>query len=194
MIEKGKLIVFYGVNNLGKSTQAQLLVKRLNDLNIKAEYLKYAIYDLNPSGKMLNDYLRKDNPDNLSPKEFQILQTLNRTQYEAILKQKLDSGIWVVAEDYIGTGIAWGAGVGIDKEFLIKMNSHLKKEDLSILFDGERFLSSREVNHKHEQDTTLTNKVREEFLSLASLYQWSVINANQTIEKIQEEIWDLIKE
>ena len=62
------------------------------------------------------------------------------------------------------------------------------------MFDGERFLSSREVNHKHEQDTTLTNKVREEFLSLASLYQWNVINANQTIEKIQDEIWDFIKE
>lgn len=30
MLTKGKFIVLYGINNLGRTTQAKLLVKRLN--------------------------------------------------------------------------------------------------------------------------------------------------------------------
>ena len=82
---KGKLIVFYGINRLGKSTQAKLLVERLKSINKKSVYLKYAIYDLEPSGKLINSYLRESNPYNFSSREFQILQVLNRQQFESNL-------------------------------------------------------------------------------------------------------------
>ena len=42
----GKFIVIYGVNNLGKTTQANMLVQKLKASGLKAEYLKYPIYDL----------------------------------------------------------------------------------------------------------------------------------------------------
>jgi len=57
---------------------------------LHAEYLKYAIYDLAPSGPLLNEYLRKGNPHDLSPREFQLLQVLNRTQYQPLLQEKLE--------------------------------------------------------------------------------------------------------
>ena len=46
MSAKGKLIAIYGINNLGKSTQAHLLVQELQDQGYKAQYLKYPIYDI----------------------------------------------------------------------------------------------------------------------------------------------------
>jgi len=66
------------------------LIDRLKSLGLQAEYLKYAIYDLSPSGPLLNEYLRKGNPHDLSPREFQLLQVLNRTQYQPLLQEKLE--------------------------------------------------------------------------------------------------------
>jgi hypothetical protein len=66
------------------------LIDRLKSLGLHAEYLKYAIYDLLPSGPLLNEYLRKGNPHDLSPREFQLLQVLNRTQYQPLLQEKLE--------------------------------------------------------------------------------------------------------
>lgn len=185
----GKLIVFYGINNLGKSTQAKLLVERLKADGYQAEYLKYAIYSLPPSGEILNDYLRNGNPFNLSAREAQIIQALNRTQHQEELIAKLKAGINIVAEDYKGTGIAWGLGAGVDEIFLKKINSHLIDEDLVFLFDGERFRQAIENHHKHENDEDLTNKVRWAHLKLREEYGWYKINANLAIEEIHEEIW-----
>ncbi len=185
----GKLIVFYGINNLGKSTQAKLLVERLKANGYQAEYLKYPIYDLAPSGQMLNDYLRNANPYGLHSREAQIMYAMNRTQYQADLIAKLKAGINVIAEDYKGTGIAWGLGAGVDEKFLKEVNSHLISEDLVFLFDGERFRQAIENNHKHENDEDLMTKVRWAHLKLREEYGWWKINANLAIEEIHEEIW-----
>lgn len=185
----GKLIVLYGINNLGKSTQAKLLVERLKSNGYQAEYIKYPIYSLNPSGILLNDYLRNGNAYELSVKEAQIIFAFNRTQYQSELIAKLKAGINIVAEDYKGTGIAWGLGAGVDENFLKKINSHLVPEDLVFLFDGERFRQAIEENHKHENNEDLITKVRWAHLKLREEYGWLKINANKSIEEIHEELW-----
>jgi thymidylate kinase len=190
--ERGKLIVFYGTNNLGKSTQAKILIDNLESKKIKAEYLKYPLYNLFPSGKIINEYLREGNPNKLSAREAQIIYTLNRTQHQKELIEKLENGINIVAEDYTGTGIAWGIGAGIDQSFLEKINDHLIKEDLAILFDGERFKESIESNHKHEEDDSFSKKVRDIHLLLGKKYGWEKIDANLSIKEISEIILNKI--
>ena len=191
---KWKLIVLYGINNLGKTTQAKLLVEWLQSLGYQAEYLKYAVYGLKPSGPLLNAYLREGNPHGFSPREFQLLQALNRTQYEPTLLSKLESGTWIIAEDYAGTGIAWGTGADVDQAFLEEINSHLLKEDLVFFFDGERFISGIEKVHQHEQNDELTQKVRKVHQDLAQKLGWIPINANQSIEEIQSQLRAFVKQ
>ena len=193
METKGKFIVLYGINNLGKTTQAKILVEKLNKQNIKTEYIKYAIYDLTPSGVLLNDYLRKGNLYKLTPREAQIIQVLNRTQYETTIKEKLSKGITIIAEDYTGTGLAWGMGANVDEKFLKYVNSHLLKEDLAILMDGTRFSESIETNHEHETNNGLTNKVRLMHLKLAEEYSWPIVNANDNVETVHKHIWKQVK-
>ncbi len=190
--KKGKLIVFYGTNNLGKSTQAHLLISKLEKLGIKAKYLKYPIYDLPPSGPILNKYLRQGNPYNLSAREAQIIYTLNRTQYQNKLQEELEQGINIIAEDYTGTGICWGTGAGVEQEMLEEINSHLLSEDLAILFDGERFMDAIEQGHKHEKDEDFTQRVRKIHLELGEKYGWQKINANLSIEEINEIILEKV--
>ena len=185
----GKLIVIYGINNLGKSTQAKLLVEQLRQHGLRADYLKYAMYDLEPSGPLINAYLRLGNPHDLSVREYQIIHSMNRTQYDNDLRRRLDGGEWIVAEDYLGTGIAWGLGAGIERAFLEKINNHLRREDLALFFRGTRFLQARETNHKHESDDELMAKVAKSHEELARDYGWIPVNANDTIEKIQEIVW-----
>lgn len=188
----GKFIVIYGVNNLGKTTQAKLLVERLNKEGRHAEYIKYPQYDIKPSGAMINDYLRGGNPLQLSFREFQILNVLNRTQFEPVLKAKLESGTIVVSEDYVGSGIGWGIAGGVDADFLKKLNSHLVKEDSIFLFDGNRFGEAKEATHQYEQNDQLTERARAAHRVLAEEYGWHIVNANLPIETIHEEIWRLI--
>ncbi|MCK9439139.1 MAG: hypothetical protein WC164_01745 [Patescibacteria group bacterium] len=191
-IKKGKLIVFYGTNNLGKSTQAKILIDKLKEQNIVTEYLKYPIYDLAPSGPTLNDYLRNGNPYNLSAREAQIIYCLNRTQYQKVLEEKLSEGINIIAEDYTETGIAWGVGAGVEQNFLEEINSHLLKEDIALLFDGERFKEAVEKNHKHEQNDEFSKKVRQIHLDLGKKYGWEMIDANLSIEEISNIIFEKI--
>lgn len=189
---KGKFIALYGINNLGKTTQAKKLVNYFKNKELKAEYLKYAVYDLEPSGKLLNDYLRNGNPYNLSSREFQILQVLNRQQYEPILIDKLNKGINIISEDYKGTGIAWGIAAGVDETFMKYVNKCLLEEDLVFLFDGERFLQGVEKNHMHENDKILTNKSRQAHLKLAKELGWEIINANRPEEDVTEGLIKII--
>lgn len=181
---KGITISLYGINNLGKTTQAKLLVENLKNLGYRAVYQKYAVYDIEPSGSLINSYLREGNPDGLSPDAMQVLQVLNRTQFEPELKKMLKEGNVVVMEDYTGTGIAWGTANGVKKEFLEKANSHLLKEDIAFFFYGNRFISAKEKNHMHEQNDELTQKAFEVHSQLAKENDWIPINANESIEQI----------
>lgn len=188
----GKLIVLYGINNLGKSTQAKLLVEKLRTANLSAEYLKYPIYDLAPSGPLLNAYLRQNNPFNLTPREAQLLYAMNRWHYEPELRRKLTEGTWIIAEDYTGTGLAWGLGGGIEESFLLKINEGLLRENIGILFAGQRFMNAVESGHRHENDNELTERVKLAHEYWAEQYGWQKINANLSIEAIAENIWQLI--
>ncbi|MEK7464502.1 MAG: hypothetical protein AAB617_01860 [Patescibacteria group bacterium] len=196
----GKFIVIYGINNLGKSTQAKLLVERIKkqashtvaEREVPAEYVKYPIYDLEPTGPMINAYLRKGNPDGLSPREFQMLHAQNRTHFEKFLLAKLDR-YHVVAEDYLGTSIAWGAGAGVDRNLLKSLNSHLLSPDIAFLFDGTRFSDGIERGHAHESNDDLTERVRLVHLELAVEFGWHIIDANRPIEVIHGEIWSKTK-
>lgn len=189
---RGKLIALYGVNNLGKSTQAKMLVERLSASGKNAQYLKYPLYELGPSGPVIDAYLRGGNPHELSSREFQIMQVLNRTQYDAVLRERVENGEWIVVEDYVGTGLAWGIGAGVDATFLENLNEHLLQEDAAVLIDGERFLEGREEGHKHETDDTLTEQVRLVHQKLAQRRGWHAVKANQTREEVHEDIYSHI--
>lgn len=192
LMNRGKFIVLYGANNLGKSTQARMLVDSLKAKGINAAYIKYPIYDLAPTGPKIYDILHGKLP---LPKEenLQKLFVQNRKDFEPELEKILESGTWVVAEDYTGTGIAWGMVRGLKVMDMEKLNEGLLKEDLGILIDGKRFVHSVEKGHINEEQDEIWEKAREKHLELGEKYGWKKVNANQDKEKIAEEIWKNIE-
>lgn len=194
MNEQGKFIVIYGINNIGKSTQVRMLVESLRQRGREAESLKYPIYDLAPTGPRLNSILREGAEPGIIEIELQRVFAQNRRDYEPRLREKLEKGIWVVAEDYTGSGIAWGWTKGASLEELEKINTGLLKEDVPILLDGERFLHAKENNHIHEQQDALTTLCRQRHLELAKRYGWKVVDANMSVEQIHQTVMKILIE
>jgi len=188
-MKKGKFVVVYGANNLGKSMQVELLCRKLRGLGIDLVKLKYPIYDLEPTGPLLNDFLR--NGAKLGEYEAQSIFAQNRRDYEPRVKQHLSSGKWVVAEDYKGTGICWGATNGVHLKKMLELNSDLLEEDLGILLDGERFTSSIEKGH-HNEDGGLWEKGREMHRNVGAIFDWQVVNANMIRAKVADEIFSVV--
>jgi len=191
-MKEGLFIVIYGINNIGKSTQVEMLVNALEKSELKVEYLKYPIYDLSPTGPKINKILRSGEQQEISEEEFQGLYAKNRYDFQPQLIKKLDEGINVVAECYTGTGLAWGWTKGADLEKLIEINKGLLQPDIDILLDGDRFLAGKEETHQHETNDDWMEQCRKNFLELAVRFNWDVVNANQEPEEVHQEILEVI--
>ncbi len=194
MKRNGYLIAIYGINNLGKTTQAKRLVDFLNKNDWPAEYVKYPVYRQKPSGQYINQILRRTTEQPISEEEFQMWYTVNRFQYEPVIKKKMDNGKIIVAEDYIGTGLAWGATKGASLDWLVEMNEPLHKEDLAILFDGERFPDGKEKKHLHETDDILMKRCRRWHQKLAEMYGWKLVNANQKVDEVHQDVLEIVSQ
>ncbi len=186
-------ITIYGVNNIGKTTQAKMLVDRLRQEGYEAVYVKYPVYEVEPTGKFLNKFLRSGGPQEISEEELQMWFTLNRHQFEPTLKEWLKEGKIVVAEDYTGTGIVWGTVKGADTRWLCELNRSLIKEDLAILLDGERRLDAKEEKHIHETDEELMKRSRQVHLELGERFSWIKIPVQESKEETHELVWQVVK-
>jgi thymidylate kinase len=191
---KGLFIAVYGVNNIGKSTHCRILCDKLRREGHDVVQLKYPIYDLEPSGTLLNDILRGEQKQKISEEELQRIFTQNRRDFEPRLKQMLDDGKIVVAEDYTGTGIAWGMTKGLSVEFMEKMNEGLLKEDFALLITGHRDARAAEKHHIHEQNEDLLENVSKIFIQLAERYGWKIVELQQNIPDTAHLIWQTVKE
>lgn len=186
-------ITIYGINNIGKSTQAKRIVEKLRDCGKQAIFIKYPAYEVEPTGGLINRVLRSGGKQKMSEEELQMWFTLNRYQFEPKLKKMLSSGKIVVAEDYIGTALAWGLVKGADLKWLIEINKYLRREDLAILLDGSRKMSAKERKHLHEKDDKLVDKCRSVYLNLAKKFGWKVVKVSDVWDVTTARIWEVIR-
>lgn len=193
-MKKGKFIVIYGINNLGKSTHAKFLVAAIRKVGQKAEYIKYPIYKQEPTGKLINEYLRQDNPNKFSPREFQLLHFIDKVIYEQELKAKLNKGINIVAEDYFGTTLAWGIATGVDQKLLEYFGQFILKEDMAILLHGKRFKKAKEKKHKHENNEKLIKLAQKAHLKIGKKYGWYKVDTRLPLEEKNKIIWEKVRQ
>jgi dTMP kinase len=190
-MKKGKFVVIYGANNIGKSTQVKLLAERLKKRKTKVKLLKYPIYDLEPTGPMINKFLR--GKTDMSEYDAQKIFVQNRRDFEQTLKSYLQKGYLIIAEDYRGTGICWGATHGVPLDKMIQLNEGLLEEDLAILMDSEKqFEESIEKGH-HNEDNGVWIKGRDMHRKVRKMFGWIVVSANQDVEKVHQDIWKIVK-
>jgi len=187
------LLTLYGINNIGKTTHTLRLVEKLKQEGFDVVRVKYPVYDVPPSGDFLNQALRSGKPQTISEQELQLWFVLNRWQFQPTIEQWLKQGKIVVAEDYIGTGIAWGTTKGVETSRLEILNEGLLKEDLAILLDGERFTEATEKGHLHETNNELIARCRTVHLELAQRYGWQKVEVQPNPDDTFARIWAYVE-
>lgn len=194
---QGKMIAVYGINGIGKTTQVERLVEFLHAQGKEASRVKYPVYDLEPEGPFIYKYLREPAFRAAHPQSTEELQQQyaeNRRRYQSELERRLATGEWIIAEDYTGTGIAWGLTWGADLKYLEAINSDLRMPDLSILMHGHRFDTAIEKDHRNEMDSERIRICKNFHELLSDRYAWQQVNANQSIEAVSKDIQGIINE
>lgn len=184
-------ITIYGVNNIGKSTHAKRLRRRFEEMGKKAVHIKYPIYDIEPTGPRINEIIRS-NSQSISEEELQLWFVMNRFQYEPQLKKHLEEGTIVIAEDYVWTGIAWGASKGANLEWLKAINKPLLESDFSILMHGNREKRAREATHIHESNDALIEQCQQHFLNFADELGWQKVEVQRKLRDTADLLWDAV--
>ena len=108
---KGRFIVIEGLDGSGKSTQTALLQEALNVGGLKAEYIHFPRTDIESPfyGPMLRKFLKGElgSIDEVDPYFVALLFAGDRRNAISWISERLDAGIWVIADRYVLSNIAF---------------------------------------------------------------------------------------
>ena len=200
---KNIFISFEGIDGCGKSTQVDLLIKKLNSLKIRSLLVR------EPGGSKIAENIRSiflDNANRLMSNETEaLLMTASRAQLtREVIIPKLNEGFVVVADRFQDSTIAYqGGGRGLDISFLEMLNlfatNHLIPNmtfyiDISAK-EGLKRTISNEFDRIENAGEAFQVRVRNEYLNLIKKEPQRVflVDGTKTVTEIHEEIWSKIE-
>jgi dTMP kinase len=200
---KNIFISFEGIDGCGKSTQVDLLIKKLNSLKIRSLLVR------EPGGSEIAENIRSillDNANRLMSNETEaLLMTASRAQLtREVIIPKLKEGFVVIADRFQDSTIAYqGGGRGLDISFLEMLNlfatNHLIPNitfyiDISAK-EGLKRTISNEFDRIENAGEAFQVRVRNEYLNLIKKEPQRVflVDGTKTVTEIHEEIWSKIE-
>lgn len=192
-MQKGILIVFEGIDGSGKSTQAEILLERLQEEDFDAVYFR------EPSKGKWGRKIKKKalHPDSLSPEEeLDLFQKDRRENVEKNLKPALKEKKIVILDRYYYSTIAYQGAKGIDEKLIRRMNEEFAVEpDLVFIFDIDPKKGLERIENRKKKDKLFERedylvKVREIFRSFKG-EKFVHIDALKSKEEISKEIQEI---
>lgn len=199
-MSRGKFIVIEGGEGVGKTTQADLLIKELQKNGRKAEFIR------EPGGDLLAEKLRElllDPHMSHEPETELLLFNAARIQTLVIVDQKLQQGVDVVSDRNMLSTIAYqGYGRGLDLDLVREICEIATKRvqpDLIMLLDAPADVvnarrDSRGTSDRFEQlGEDFHEKVREGYRKEAKRLNLPIVDASPSIEKVFDQIWQNVE-
>ncbi|MFH1521379.1 MAG: FAD-dependent thymidylate synthase [archaeon] len=201
-MKEGKLIVFEGTDCSGKSTQINLLIEKLKNLNQGVVTLDFPNYST-PTGKIVRRYLDGEfGPANDIPaKVASIFYAEDRFASKGFIYDELEKGNVTILDRYVESNMGHQGGKIRNRaereeffEWLHKLeyeNFQLPKPDAVVFLYmpyevGHQLMSDRERKSEfhpgadkldgHEGCKKHMEHAEESYLHLAELYGWIMIN------------------
>lgn len=183
-------MVVYGPDGVGKTRQLDLLEDKLRELRVPCKKIAYPIFDLEPSGPQLKRLLW--DKKNITPEEkMQLMFAENRKAFQPTLTSWLDSGVTVIAENYKGTGMAWGITRGVALEKIEEMSKDQIDPDISIVIDGPiREQDPDGTIYESENERYLLRKT---FNTLADKFGWVRVGGDAPMLTVSGRIWAVVR-
>ena len=187
MNSRGAFIAFEGIDRSGKSTQAQLLARKLEAENIKVQHIRFP-ERTTPCGLLIDDYLRTKKE--LRDEVIHLLFSANRWEMSSQIEQWLDEGITVIADRYLYSGITYSAAKGLPFTWCCAPDEGLLAPDLVLYFDIDPALASNRGEYGGERYERLEfqNEVRRQYKKLICPSHWTTIDASADVESLAIEV------
>jgi dTMP kinase len=213
---KGIFITFEGCDGSGKTTQMKMLETQLKNSGHDVIVTK------EPGGTPLAEKIRSiilESEIKDVATEFALLCAARRDHIINLILPALQSGRLVLCDRFLDSSIVYqGLTKGLDLDLIIEIHDRLLgglEPDLTFLLDLDpkialsrlnnalitnnlntknNLLAKREINHYDDKPLDFHNKIRDNFLKVASKfeYRFLVINANQDIALIQNNLKDAV--
>ena len=218
---RGKLILIEGTDCSGKETQTNILLKRLEEENIKCVRIGFPDYD-SPTGKIIGGpYLGKEyicdgwfseGAPNVDPKVSSLYYGADFLYHLNDMNSILDSGVNIILDRYFYSSFAHQGGKIKNKEDRIKMYKWLEKLEFELLelpdpdikvflhmpYDVAEKLRQNRIEHSDQNESSKEHLLMAEnaYIELADLYNFKTIECSIDTEprKIEDISNDVYKE
>ena len=220
-MKKGKFIVIEGTDGSGKTTQTEMLIKRLKADNKKIETTDFPQYN-NFSGAFVAKYLRGEygTAEEVGPYRGSIFYAVDRYDKSFDIKKWLEEGKTIISNRYVSANMGHQTGKikGKEKrdEFLNWLTNleyklfGIPKPNMTILLYMPPEIGQELVDKKaarnytngkkrdiHEADINHLKKASEAYLYVAKKYKWKVINCMEddrllTIEEVHKKVYSAV--
>ena len=189
-MQKGFLIVIEGIDGAGKSTQAEILMKRLQEKGFEVVYFR------EPSQSRWGREIKKKagDPESLTPEEELDLFIKDRKDnVKKNLKPALEEKKIVILDRYYFSTIAYQGAKGIDRERIRRTNEEFAvKPDLVFILDVDPREGLDRIKNRKRKDALFERaeylvKVREIFRSFQG-EEFVHIDASKPKNKVSAEI------
>ena len=203
ILNKSYFISFEGIDGSGKSTQAKLLIERLNSNSIETCFVR------EPGGTKISEEIRKilldDRAEEMSSRTEAMLMCASRAQLtKNIIMPELKSGKWVIADRYSDSTLAYqGGGRGIDLDWLVKLNEFATfgtQPDVTFYIDVASDIGLQRRNNIsgdriERAGSEFQNEIRNKYLEIINNFsnRCVLVDGKLSIKEISDLIWKEIK-
>jgi len=197
-MERGKFIVFEGMDGGGKGTQVDLLRQRIgskSNVVFTKEHNRQGV-----AGELVERVVTRQETRDFSPRALQQLFIADRVDHwDRVIRPALEAGKLVVSDRYWPSTVAYGP---IDqREVLVGINRQVVGDpDLAILVDVPVEVAMARMNLRGEPQTIFEKREKLKVVRQGYLWQvekmpdmWLVVNGDRDPEVIAVEIWGEIK-
>tara|TARA_Y100000766_G_C18859929_1_gene582676 strand:+ start:279 stop:893 length:615 start_codon:yes stop_codon:yes gene_type:complete len=195
---KNKFISFEGVDGVGKTTQINLFLEKLEKLNFD-----YQLYR-EPGGTSLSERIREillnNNNDISSITETLLFLSARSDLVDKNIIPLVKKGkSFIICDRFFDSTLAYQSyGRGINMDLVKIITDEILQNYIpstTFLLDCDINLSLSRLNSKDRMESSgldFLNKVKEGFLELALLdkNRYVIIDANNSISDIEESIWE----
>jgi dTMP kinase len=184
----GSIIVFEGLDQSGKQTQAELLRDHLKERGHKSRLVSFPDYGTS-IGEEIARALQGERE--YAADVMQLLYVANRYERKADLQRWLDGGLVLVCDRYTASSVAYGEAQGLDAGWLVQMQRFLPPASLTIMLDiaPDTAVARKAVDRdRYERDLAMQGRVRESYRRQAAAQNWAVVDGERSKDAVARDV------